>query len=38
MLVIWGKHEKYKVVLENLFVYSHQNAMKLISRGKKHFN
>lgn len=33
MLIIWWKNDKFKHILENLFQYSHQNAMKLISKG-----
>lgn len=34
VLIIWWKNDKYKPNLENLFLYSYQNAMKLMSRGE----
>lgn len=33
ILIIWWKNDKYKPNLANLFLYSYQNAMKLMSRG-----
>ncbi len=33
VLIIWWKNDAFKPALECLFIYSHQNAMKLISKG-----
>lgn len=33
ILIIWWKNDKYKNNLTNLFLFSYQNAMKLMTRG-----
>lgn len=38
MLIIWWKTDKFKTVLDNLFIFSHQNAMKLISKDMNWFH
>lgn len=35
ILIIWWKNDKYKNNLANLFLFSYQNAMKLMTKGKQ---
>lgn len=38
ILIIWWRNDKYKPVLHNLFVFSNQNAMKLIQKDMNWFH
>ena len=38
LIIIYWKNDKYKMMLENLFIYSYQNTMKLTQRDMNWFH
>jgi uncharacterized membrane protein YheB (UPF0754 family) len=38
LIIIYWKNDKYKAILENLFLYSYQNTMKLTLRDMNYFH
>lgn len=38
ILIIWWKNDKFKPVLQNLFIFSNQNAMKLMQKDMQWFH